>query len=313
MLDITAKHNVTTAQLPTFIIIGAAKSGTTALYEYLSQHPDIYLSPLKEPRFFALDGETRDFGGPFADIENKVSIRSLDDYYACFKGVQTERAIGEASTLYLYHPNAPERIYRHIPDVKMIAILRDPVERAFSGYLMHLMQRREVISFEDALEDERRRIDENWIWGRYVDVGHYAEQLKRYLSIFKRDQIRIYLYEDLRDDANALLEDVFYFLDVDPSYPIDTSVRHNVSGVPKSRLIDAIIGQRPWRRQLSRIRPYLPESLFRLRDRMRRRNLARPTIDPETRAWLLPHFRDDILWLQDFLDRDLGSWLVVEN
>lgn len=300
-------------RLPTFIIVGAAKSGTTALYEYLRQHPDIFMSPLKEPRFFAVEGEAEPFGGPFADIENSVSISSIEEYYACFKDVKSEKAIGEASTLYLYHPKAPAGIQRYIPHAKLIAILRDPVERAYSGYLMHLMQKREVVSFEEALADEPRRKQENWIWGRYEEVGHYAEQLRRYISRFGRDQIRVYLYEDLKADAGTLVADVFRFLEVDASYAVDTAMRHNVSGVPKNRFLDAVIGQRPTRYQLSRLRPYLPQKLIQVRDRMRRNNLVRPEVDPQIRARLIPQFRDDILWLQDFLDRDLSAWLQVDR
>lgn len=300
-------------KLPTFLIIGAPKSGTTALYEYLRQHPDIYMSPLKEPRFFAVEGGSANFGGPFADVENKVIIDNMDEYRACFDGAHDEKAIGEASTLYLASPIAPLRIRQYIPDVRLVAILRDPIERAFSGYLMNVMQKRETSSFEEAIEDEPRRLRENWYGARYLDAGHYSEQIRRYLSAFPKEQLKVYLYDDLKDDTHGLLEDLFNFLDVDPTFEVNTSWKHNVSGIPTNRLVDAVIGQRPSRYWLRRMKPYVPKSLVRLRHKIRRQYMYRPQLDPETRARLIPRFKDDILWLQDFLDRDLSAWMSVER
>ena len=125
--------------MPNFLLIGAAKAGTSSLYGYLKQHPQIYMSPIKEPRFFALEGETLNFNGPTRGI-NQTSINTLEAYSQLFQKVTTEKAIGEASTIYLSSPKAPERIKHYLPDVKLIAILRDPSERAFSSY-MHLVSK----------------------------------------------------------------------------------------------------------------------------------------------------------------------------
>jgi len=300
---------VASMTLPNFLVIGAAKCGTTALYEYLSQHPDVFMSPVKEPRFFALEGEPLHFGGPDAEVTNEVSINELDTYLSLFEGVRDEQAIGEASPLYLYHPRAPQRIKHYIPNVKMIAILRDPVERAFSGYVMNVMHGREKMSFEDAVQNEPQRISENWIWGRYMDVGRYTTQLERYYRHFHREQLRIYLYEDLKTDAAGLMRDVFTYLDVDNTFTGDFSVRHNASGIPRNKWLDAIIGIRPRRYQLSKLKPLVPGGLLRARDWLRNRNLTRTRLDPEIRAHLLPLFREDVLRLQDMIDRDLSNWL----
>src|SRR5688572_7713518 len=122
--------------MPNFLIIGAAKAGTTSLYSYLNQHPQIFMSPVKEPNFFALEGEKLNFRGPGdAQVINRYSITQLESYRAHFKGITQETCIGEASTLYLDHPKAVERIQHYTPKARLITILRDPVERAFSNFL----------------------------------------------------------------------------------------------------------------------------------------------------------------------------------
>lgn len=300
---------MSTARLPNMLVIGAAKCGTTAVYEYLAQHPEIYMSPVKEPRFFALDGLPLTFGGPFAHIDKHSSVNSLDVYTSLFSGVQGEKVIGEASPLYLYDPRAPERIRHYIPDVKMVAILRDPIERAFSGYIMHRMQGREHISFEEAIRDEPRRIRENWLWGRYTDVSLYAEQLERFYRTFDRSQLRVYLYENFKANPAEIMEDMYRFLSVDDSFRPRTDIQHNVSGLPRNKVLDTLIGQRPNRYWLSKLRPYLPEAVFRARDRLRQRNLAKPQLTPDIRARLIPLFRDDIRRLEEMLETDLSHWL----
>src|SRR5580765_3646808 len=119
--------------LPNFLIIGAGKSGTTALYEYLKQHPQVYMSPVKEPRFFAFEGESVNFGGPWGERLNPevMAFNSIASYSALFEDVEDETAIGEASPIYLWAAKAAARIHRRVPDARLIAILRDPVERAY--------------------------------------------------------------------------------------------------------------------------------------------------------------------------------------
>ena len=120
--------------LPNFLIIGAAKAGTTSLYRYLEQHPDVFMSEFKEPRFFALENDPLDYRGP-NDPAAHCEYKTLEAYETLFAGVRNERAAGEASTLYLYHEDAAERIRHYVPDMKMIAVLRHPVEQAYSNLL----------------------------------------------------------------------------------------------------------------------------------------------------------------------------------
>lgn len=268
------------------------------------------MSPVKEPRFFALDGYPLDFGGPYAHITRQVSINDLATYQALFDGVNGAHAVGEASPLYLYHERAPERIQHYVPDAKLIAILRDPLERAFSGYVMNVMQGRETLSFEDAIADEPRRIRENWIWGRYLDTGRYAEQLERYFDRFDRSQLRVFLHEDLKTDTAGLVREVFSFIGVDPDFEPATEVRHNVSGFPQNRLLHAVVGQGPHRSWLHPLKPLVPAWALRYKNRVRERNLVHQRLPSELRARLLPTVRADVLRLQTMIGRDLSHWLA---
>ena len=208
-------------KIPNFLIIGAAKAGTTSLYDYLNQHPQIYMSPIKEPRFFALEGEKLDFRGPAQGI-NQTSVTTWEQYCQLFQEATTEKAIGEASTIYLSNPKAPHRIKHYLPEVKLIAILRDPAERAFSSYVHLVRDGYENLSFTEAVEAEPTRIKENWqpLW-YYKERGFYYEQLQKYFAIFKPEQIKIYLYEDLAVDSTAVIQDLSRFLGVDDSFTPD--------------------------------------------------------------------------------------------
>ncbi|MES1024048.1 sulfotransferase [Gloeocapsa sp. BRSZ] len=293
--------------MPNFIVVGAAKAGTTALYYYLKQHPQIYMSPEKEPKFFALEGDELDFRGP-GDRENicKSAITDIETYRHLFKGVTNEIAVGEASPLYLYSPKAAERIKKYIPDAKLIAILRNPIERAYSGYIMHVREGRETAKdFTEALQEEESRIRSNWGWGHYVNVGFYHAQLKRYLNLFDKEQIRVYLYEDLKTNPINLIQDIFRFLGVDDTFLPDTSLKYNVAGVPKNDAIKALI------KNFNSIKPamniLLPDKL---RHYLRSKVYEKPpALSQETRQKLIEVYREDILNLQDFLQRDLSKWL----
>jgi DNA-binding TFAR19-related protein (PDSD5 family) len=298
--------------MPNFLIIGAAKAGTTSLYHYLKQHPQVYLSPMKEPKFFALEGQDLDFGGPGGqEILRRSSVIDLAAYQRLFAGVSKERAVGEASTLYLYSAEAPKRIKHYIPDAKLVAILRNPVERAYSNYL-YMVRKGEELSrdFREALGEEEKRIHDNWMptW-HYQRRGLYFAQLKRYYDLFDAGQIKVYLYEDLSTDAAGLLKDMFQFLDVDETFLPKMSTKYNISGVPKNKALHNFL-----------LKPHLIKSVLRpllsaswrkrLSMSLSNRNLVRPTLPEEVRKQLLEIYRDDILRLEVLLARDLSKWLT---
>lgn len=299
--------------MPNFIIIGAAKSGTTALYKYLQQHPDIFMSGVKEPRFFAFEGESLAFNGPqdHGTRFNTETITDLGLYQSLFDGVKGEAAIGEASPAYLSSAEkASARIQHHIPDAKLIAILRQPAERAYSGFMHTVRNGWETnLNFEQVLTQEDQRIYDNWgpLW-QHQSLGFYSLQLNHYYSRFSKEQIRVYLYDDLRQDAQVLMRDIFQFLEVDESFQPDMSKKVNVSGITRSQWLRKFLNRPdPIKNAL---KPFIPNAFRKsLVQKAKTGNLVRPSISPEVRHHLTQLYRDDILTLQDLIDRDLSIWL----
>jgi len=297
--------------MPNFLIVGAAKAGTTSLYHYLKQHPQIFMSALKEPKFFALEGKKLNFNGPSQHI-NTDSVNNLKDYRALFADVTTEKSIGEASPLYLYDNQAAKQIHSRLPEAKLIVILRDPVERAFSSFAHLVREGYETLSFEEGLAEENKRIQENWapLW-YYQDKGFYYEQLKRYYKLFAASQIKVYLFEELCNDPMGLLRSIYNFLGVDADFVPDLT-KCNVSGVPKSKAFQALLTQKnPIK---SAAKALLPGSLRRsLYRELKTRNLGeKPVLSVETRHQLQALYREDTLQLQTLINRDLSHWLTPE-
>lgn len=295
--------------LPNFLILGAAKAGTTALYSYMQQHPAIFMSPVKETNFFALEGQPLDFCGP-GDPINKWSITDLADYERMFDDVGTATAVGEASPLYLYSPRAPERIRHYVPDAKLIAILRDPVDRAYASFLFMQRELREPLDdFAAALAAEPERKAAKWehTW-YYRELGFYAQQLQRYVDCFPAEQIKVVFYQDFRADATAVLADIFRFLNVDDQFVPDMRLQPNKSGVPQNRTLQRLLkGRNPVKMA---VKPFIPQRLRRQwQNDLRNRNLVKPQLDPAVRRDLIAQFRPDIEALQTLTGRDLSAWL----
>ena len=303
--------------IPNFLIIGAAKSGTTALYQHLRQHPEIYMTPIKETNFFAFEGEKVEFTG-IKQNESSLSyqkeiITEPHNYAKQFEEVTEEKAIGESCPSYLYISKAAQRIYSYNPDIRLIVILRDPVERAYSNFLHHVRDRNEQTEdFLSAVEAEPKRIEENWWWGfHYVQVGLYFKQIRRFLELFGRDRMRIYLYEDYLGNPKYVLDNILNFLEVDNRYDFDLTTKHNATGVPTNRLLDKIIYEsNPLKTAYQKLFPFT-NIRQKITSRITNLNsLKKPPLSSEVRNKLLPLFYEDILKLQDLIERDLSLWLV---
>jgi hypothetical protein len=296
---------------PNFLLIGAAKAGTSSVFAYLGQHPEIFVSPAKEPNYFALAGQRVSFAGPGDTIVNQASITDERRYRALFRGAYGARAVGEASTLYLYDPGAAAAIRRDVPDVRVIAILRDPVERAYSSFLhMRRDGRETVASFEEALDLEESRIDQQWehLW-HYARLGRYHEQLQRYFALFPREQLRVWLYDDLEANPREVLREVFGFLGVDPAFEPDMSIRHKVAGTPRSKALHAVLTRpNPAKSFAKRLLPASVRS--RVYGALMHQNVKehREVMRAETRQRLQNLFRGDVERLSVLLERDLSAW-----
>lgn len=294
--------------LPNFIIIGAAKAGTSSLYYYLKQHPDVYMSEVKETNYFALKDQKLNFQNPDKVI-NTSSITTEEAYRKLFEDVKDEVAVGEASPLYLYSPKAAEQIKLFNPSIKLIVILRNPVYRAYSCYNHLVRDGYETLSFSEALKEENNRIRNNWahLW-HYKHGGYYYRQLKPYFDRFNPEQIRIYFYEDFNNNSITLTQDIYRFIGVDASFIPDLT-RMNVSGVPKLKILHSLFSKANVLR--STLKPFFPRT-FRekigqsIREWNRRPNSL---ILPNDKNILVQEYREDIHKLEKFLQKDLSSWL----
>lgn len=300
--------------LPNFLFIGTGKAGSTSLYYYLKQHPDVFMSPVKETNFFSYEGGRPHFSGP-GDSEStahRKTITTFEDYQKNFSGATTEKAIGEVSPSYLYIPEASQRIKKYVPEAKMIAILRNPVDRAYSAFAGYIKSGREPLSdFSQAIAEEPSRIQKSWApsW-HYIENGFYHVQLKRYFDIFDRSQFKIYLFEDWKKSTTALVQDVFKFIGVEGSFMPDMSTNFNPSGKPKNRALYNLLSYpNPVKRFL---KPLLPAAFRKnVYSNLQSFNLEKlPPMSSELRYQLIQTYREDILKLQDLIDRDLSSWLA---
>jgi hypothetical protein len=283
---------------PTFLFLGAPRSGTTQLYEGLRQHPEIFMSAVKEPLYFV------------SPRYRLTRVEREDEYQALFAEAGPARAVGEASTLYLYDPEAPARIRAALPEVRLIAILRHPVERAYSQYVFERLLQHEVYpTFEQALAaepDRRRRGDSPFLY--YLDVGRYAAQIRRYQALFAEDHLLWLLHDDLRHNQADTFRRIFRFLDVDPAFTPDLDGAANQSGVPRHPSLYR------WLHRTARpLKAWMPDPwVQRLRREADQALLQEaPAVAPETRRRLVDDFRDDIVETARLIGRDLGHWLAV--
>ena len=299
--------------LPNFLIIGAPKAGTTSLYGYLQQHPQIYMSPVKEPHFFTFEGEKINFAGPGDQERLQGAVTTIEQYRQLFDQVREEIAIGEASTTYLSSAKAVSRIRYYLPQVKIIAILRNPIDAAYASFLHLIRDGDETITdFVLALKQEEKRIQQNWdgLW-HYQSRGFYYSQVKSYFDTFDRQQIKIYLYEDFQTNCDTFLQDLWQFLGVDDSFIPDMTQQLNVSAIPKNNTLNKLL-MRP-NGLKSAIKSLLPITIRSyLADQLKNWNYnqyQKPEMSPEIRTQLTLTYKEDILKLQELIEQDLSHWL----
>lgn len=310
--------------LPDFLLVGAAKSGTSSLYSYLAQHPDVFLPEIKEPNYFAYRGTLLDTKGPKApkiieSLLHKKTITSLDDYMALYSGASTGQTSGDCSPRYLYYGDAPEAIHDLIPDARIIVILRNPIDRAYSHYLMNRQRDLEPEdSFHRAVDLEKERIGLGWGWDwHYLSVGMYGQQLQRYYSLFPKNNIMVIFHEELVKNLNGVIRKIYRFLGVNDTFTADTERRYKVASTHGAA--DSYLGRLVFATETTWLGAIairlIPRSLGLqiqniLRDLVSRKGDGRdiPPLDFEVRNFCWEHLEADVQLLEKLLGRDLSNW-----
>jgi hypothetical protein len=299
---------------PDVFIIGAAKSGTTSVYEWLKAHPDVYMSPSKEPRYFAPDL----YAGHPHDFRYGVDEQR---YLELFSGATTEKRLGEATPRYIYSTEAPGLIRDFQPDARIIALLRNPVEMIYSLHNQRVSEGVEdIVEFEDALAaEEERRAGRRGVpplvsplLTMYRDQGRFGQQLTRWMGVFGRERMHVILFEDLANEPAEAYARLLEFLDVDRTFRPESFAAHNLSWKPRSTRLRRVTQARPAKwlayqamprlmgegaaRRLTRAFRYSP---------IYRRPKARAPLSAELRRRLEDEFAPDVQLVSEILGRDL--------
>jgi hypothetical protein len=307
------------SRAPDFFIVGQPKSGTTALYEMLRAHPQIFMPDFKEPRFYASDLPSR-YQAP---RPSGLEPETYEDYLALFKGASQDQVVGEASTAYIWSHTAAGRIAQARPEAKIIVILREPATFIRSMHLQLLEIRveqekslRKALALEDDRRSGRHLPREIERWPRvllYTERVAYVEQLRRYRAAFPEDQLLVLIYDDFRKDNEGTVRQVLGFLGVDEQAPV-TLTEANPSLRMRSTRVDGMVrsvtvGYNPVARQARRaLKAVLPDAA---RERLRRAiwrkvvfGSPRP-VDEQLMEMLRGRFLGEVQALSDYLGRDL--------
>lgn len=299
--------------LRNIFIAGAAKSGTTALYYLLGQHPQICTPVVKEPNYFSNIDIADDITGPGTGPgdKNTVWTHTKKEYDALFKFPESHSFRMDASVSYLYSRQAARHIAEYSDDAKIIMVLRNPVERAWSHYKHLVRDNREKDSFEAALEKEETRIQKGWEFSwHYRQMGLYSSQIRRYFDHFDRENILIFLYEDLKQNMPHVIQKAANHIGLpDYDYKID-SEKHNVSGVPKSKKLSGLVSRiAGYKAVINKVIP--PRYTHRLMQKFRSMNTREGdfTMNKQTKRQLTAYFEKDIKKTAMLTERDLDHWL----
>lgn len=292
---------------PDFFIVGAPKCGTTALYSYLKEHPEIFMSAIKEPEFFAADilGDLRE-------------IRRWDDYLKCFVPSSIEKRIGEATVWYLGSMSAAKEIKAFSPAAQIIIMLRNPVDVMYALHSTRLFGGREhLASFEAALEAEERGKLASWrcqgsrvIGLGYRETAKFSEQVRRYFATFGREKVHVIIYDDFRRDTGAVYKATLRFLDVRPDFQPGFRVIYSNRRARSQGLQELLRHPPQVVRRFGRamiplpLRSFLGDCVFRLNAV----HEPRSPMSPELRSRLQKEFEPEVEQLSILLNRDLSAW-----
>jgi hypothetical protein len=282
-----------------FFIVGAPKAGTTSLYHYLNEHPEIVMSRQKETDYFSdedLQKQELYYG--------KNRINTLEKYHSLFQNADQKKT-GEASVSYLFYEDVPQKIKAYNSNGKIIIMLRNPVDRAFSHYLMDYRLGLISKSFESILENKKKDIKAALFYQQYIELGQYFGQVKRYIEKFGKENVTIIFYYDFKNHVAKEVQKVYEFLGVDSKYRAEVEIKHNTYSIPKNNWIRLIYSFVNFRKILNIILSKknarkIKENLF--------RKSKKPKLSDVLRAQLINLYANDIKQLEELLSVDLSQW-----
>ncbi len=303
---------MTPPTLPNFVVAGGARCGTTGLVEGLRSHPGVFVTSPKEPHYFALHKQGAHFTGPGDDATiNRVAVTDRDDYLALYPQHHDYVALGEGSVSTLYYAaEALPEIVATNPDMRVVILLREPVERAHSSF-QYLSARgfEPETDFLRAVDDEPRRRAANWhhLW-HYMQMSMYAESVAAVQAAIPKENIGIWFYDDLNRDYVETVGQVLRFLGAPPAPGEAVGVpRVNISGRPR---FAAVQGALRWVTSHEVLRSAVKRGTsYRFRERIRRTTLRRGGVSDEARRILAPRFADDLARLSELVPGEVPTWL----
>lgn len=296
-----------------FFIVGAAKSGTTSLFHYLPQHPQIFFPKnIKEPAYFSYEflnfPMKRDHISKLT-LQNWWGVSTLEQYEAIYNEAKDEKILGDASIEYLMLPQCAKKIKAYNPEAKIFICLRDPAERAYSHYMQNIRDNFETLSFAEAVSEEvekQRKLDNFAYRYWYKEMGNYANQVKTYLDVFGKENVMVILYEDLLQNEEDILAKICSFLKID-SYTFETGSNFNLSGRVKNRSMYNLTNRENILKKI--LRPIIPTQLrHKIAHNLNKKNIVKEKMNPEARTMLKAYFKEDIQALEKIIDRDCSKW-----
>ncbi|MGS2725684.1 sulfotransferase family protein [Psychroserpens sp. BH13MA-6] len=288
---------------PNFFIVGAAKAGTTSLYHYLSQHEEVFCPNVKEPNYYAsVSAEKASvYEEPKAgNFYHRKVINNYNTYLSLYEDAKKEPILLDSSPSYLWDKNAAAHIYKDNPKAKILIVLRNPVERAFSHYLMDVRSGIQAeMDFKKALEKDCKH--QPYTWGNahlYVGLGLYHDQVKRYLDMFGPSQVKVMIYEDLFSNLESGLKDILNFIEVDTNVDINIHQAHNTFFMPKNKIYRKLI---QYKSHLKVYSNRLPENVKKRLKKSMFEDSTKPSLSQETYEAIFKYFNEDHLKTKQLL------------
>ncbi|MGY8979627.1 MAG: sulfotransferase family protein [Flavobacteriales bacterium] len=280
-----------------FFIVGAPKAGTTSLYKYLNQHQDVVMSSVKEPNYFSKEElESQDL------YYASKNITDEKDYHSLFQANGEKKKLGEASVSYLFYPKVSKRIFTYNKDAKIIIILRNPVDRAYSHYKMDFRLGFVKRDFEDLVLNNNQ--EGSLFYQQYIDLGLYHLQVKSYIDEFGSTNVCVMFYEDLKKDRATFVNNIFSFLNLKSDSNINFNLKYNKSKLPSNNFMRYLYSISLVRKTASflfneRLINFINKNFFRE---------SNQEIESKVRHKLNQVFLNDIFMLEKLLNKDLSSW-----